>query len=233
MANLAVFDIDGTIMHSAGHDVSLFRNAHVIHIGEDSVAAHWGDFTHMTDHAINGEFFDRLHGRAPSEDEQHNIQQTFIGMIKDSHQTNPERFKPVKGANTALQNLLDHPDWHICFASGGWGLSSTYKLQTMGIDATAHPAAFGDGHNDRISLVTSAIDAARDQHDIDRYDHIVSIGDAEWDVVTARDLDLGFIGIASWQHPDILFDAGAAHVIDHYEDYDEFEELLHRAEVPL
>ena len=59
--NLAIFDIDGTIMHSAGHDVSLFREAHARHIPDDSMTAHWGNFSQMTDYAINNEFFEICH----------------------------------------------------------------------------------------------------------------------------------------------------------------------------
>ncbi len=102
----------------------------------------------------------------------------------------------------------------------------------MGIRSDDHPAAFGDIHLDRLSLVNSAIEDAKTYSGVDEFEQIVSIGDAIWDVETARKLDIPFIGIASWVAPDRLREAGASHVIDHYEDYEYFESCLQNAEVP-
>ncbi|MEH6526505.1 MAG: HAD family hydrolase [Sneathiella sp.] len=230
--NLAIFDIDGTIMHSAGHDVSLFREAHAQHIPKESMTAHWGNFSQMTDFAINNEFFDRVHGRAPTDHELNAIQSTFIALVRDAHMARPEIFSPVLGALHAIENLSGHTDWAVGFASGGWEVSATYKLETMGINANAYPTAFGDAHADRLTLVQSAIDAAKITHDRDAFDHIVSVGDGIWDVAAARDLNLPFIGISSWVSRETLMEAGAQDVIDHYEDYAAFEQLLLNSRVP-
>lgn len=219
-------------MHSAGHDESLFRKAHAHHIPEDSMTAHWGNFTQMTDYAINNEFFDRVHGRAPTDTELNAIKSTFITLVRDAHLARPEIFSPVLGALHAIENLSGHTDWAVCFASGGWEISATYKLETMGIDANAYPTAFGDAHADRLTLVQSAIDAAKVTHKRDAFDHVVSVGDAVWDVTAARDLNLPFIGISSWVSRDTLLEAGAHDVIDHYEDYATFEQILHNSRVP-
>jgi phosphoglycolate phosphatase-like HAD superfamily hydrolase len=230
--NLAIFDIDGTIMHSAGHDVSLFRQAHARHMPEESMAAHWGNFSQMTDFAINNEFFDRVHGRAPTNEELNAIKTTFITLIRDAHMARPEIFSPVLGALHAIESLSGHTDWAVGFASGGWEISATYKLETMGIDANAYPTAFGDVHADRLTLVQSAIDAAKMTHNRDAFDHVVSVGDALWDVTAARDLNLPFVGISSWVSREALTDAGAHDVIDHYEDYAAFEQILLNSRVP-
>ncbi|USG59714.1 HAD family hydrolase [Sneathiella marina] len=230
--NLAIFDIDGTIMHSAGHDVSLFREAHARHIPEDSMTAHWGNFSQMTDYAINNEFFDRVHGRAPTDEELNAIKSTFITLVKDAHTARPEIFSPVLGALHAIESLSGHTDWAVGFASGGWEISATYKLASMGIDADAYPTAFGDAHADRLTLVQSAIDAAKETHNRDGFDHVVSVGDGLWDIAAARDLNLPFIGISSWVSRDTLLEAGAHDVLDHFEDYAAFEQILLNSRVP-
>ncbi len=230
--NLVIFDIDGTLMHSAGHDESLFKKAHALHLGDEVTDAHWGNFTHMTDHAINTEFFERVHDRPATHEEVSAIKGSFFDMMKATHVAAPEKFKPVRGSIEAVNRLLDHDDWAICFASGGWGVSSSFKLSTLGINAEEHAAAFGDIHLDRLTLVKSAIEAAKNHADVDQFEQIVSIGDAIWDVETAKILDLSFIGIASWVKPASLRLAGASHVIEHYEDYDHFELCLKEAEVP-
>ncbi|MBL4741021.1 MAG: HAD family hydrolase [Sneathiella sp.] len=231
--NLVVFDIDGTLMHSAGYDESMFKKAHAQHVGSELTDANWGNFTHMTDHAINTEFFERIHGRPASSAEVNDIKSTFFGYIKAAHKDAPEKFSPVKGSINAVNQLLETDGWSICFASGGWGVSSSFKLSTLGIDANQHPSAFGDTHRDRLSLVKSAITAAADAEKIDAFDKIVSIGDAIWDVETAKILNLAFIGVSTWVTPSALRAAGASHVIDHYEDYGQFSEFLDLAKVPV
>jgi len=231
--NLVVFDIDGTLMHSAGHDVSMFKKAHAHHLGPELTNANWGNFTHMTDHAINTEFFDRIYGRPASHTEVSQIKNTFFGFIRAAHADAPEKFSPVKGSINAVNNLLETAGWSICFASGGWGVSSSFKLSTLGIDADQHPAAFGDTHGDRLSLVKSAIAAAAAAEQIDKFDKIVSIGDAIWDVETAKILDLAFIGVSTWVAASELKAAGASHVIEHYEDYQQFSDYLDLAKVPV
>ncbi|MEH6401991.1 MAG: HAD family hydrolase [Sneathiella sp.] len=230
--NLVVFDIDGTLMHSAGYDESMFKRAHAEHLGSELTNAHWGNFTHMTDHAINTEFFERTHGRPATVAEVTDIKNTFFGYIKAAHEEAPEKFTPVKGSINAVNQLLETDGWSICFASGGWGVSSSFKLSTLGFDAALHPSAFGDTHGDRLTLVKSAIAAAAAVEQIDKFDRIISIGDAIWDVETARILDLAFIGVSTWVAPSKLKAAGASHVIDHYEDYGQFSEFLNLAKVP-
>lgn len=230
--NLVIFDIDGTLMHSAGHDESLFRQAHAQHLGEDVTEAHWGNFTHMTDHAINTEFFERIYDRPATKDEVTAIKGSFFDLMKAAHVEAPEKFSPVRGSIKTVNRLLDHKQWTVCFASGGWGVSSSFKLSTLGITADDHPAAFGDTHLDRLSLVNSAIDAAKQQANVEKFDQIISIGDAIWDVQTAQKLGLAFIGVATWVKPEQLFAAGASHVIDHYDDALQFEQYLSAAEVP-
>ncbi len=230
--NLVIFDIDGTLMHSAGHDESLFKIAHETHVGEELTNRHWGNFTHMTDHAINKEFFERVHGRPGHPEEVSAIKATFLDLVEAAYDDAPHKFQPVEGSIRAVQTLLEHPNWTVSFASGGWGVSSSFKLSTLGIEAAKHPAAFGDIHSDRLTLVRAAIDAAREQAETEHFDHIVSIGDAIWDVETARILGLPFIGIASWMAADRLANAGASHVLDHYGDLDHFETCLTEARIP-
>ncbi|MEP3245450.1 MAG: hypothetical protein ABJN40_14910 [Sneathiella sp.] len=230
--NLVIFDIDGTLMHSAGHDESLFKIAHETHVGAELTEQHWGNFTHMTDHAINTEFFERIHGRPGHEEEVAAIKSTFLDLVEDAHTAAPHKFAPVEGSLGALERLLGHSDWTVCFASGGWGVSSSFKLSTLGITADQHPTAFGDTHSDRLTLVTAAIDAAKEHASTDRFDHMVSIGDGIWDVETAKILEIPFIGISSWVAAETLKNAGASHILDHYGDLDHFETCLNEARVP-
>jgi phosphoglycolate phosphatase-like HAD superfamily hydrolase len=64
------------------------------------------------------------------------------------------------------------------------------------------------------------------------YDRVVSIGDGVWDVRTAIDLDVPFIGIAAEERADRLRGAGAMIVLADYSDLDAFMIALENATVP-
>jgi len=61
---------------------------------------------------------------------------------------------------------------------------------------------------------------------------IVLVGDAEWDVTTARRLSLPFIGIGRGEKRERLLQSGAAHVLTDYLDFDAFAAALESATVP-
>jgi phosphoglycolate phosphatase-like HAD superfamily hydrolase len=60
----------------------------------------------------------------------------------------------------------------------------------------------------------------------------VLVGDAGWDVRTARSLALPFVGVASGQDGDNLRTAGASHVIGDFLDVEQVLRCLEQATVP-
>ncbi len=232
MWNLAVFDIDGTLTRTNRVDTECFHSAHAEHLDMDGHGDRLVSFTHMTDSHINREIYLRVRGSAPEAAEVETVRASFMSLLRQRFSENAAHFAPVPGAAAAFHHVAELDGWSVAVATGGWRVSATFKLDCIGIDADAWPAAFGDDHETREGIVTTAIGRARDTHAIDRHDRIVSLGDAVWDVTTARNLDLPFIGIAAGERAEALRAAGARHVIPDYRDLDQFSDLLQRAEVP-
>jgi phosphoglycolate phosphatase-like HAD superfamily hydrolase len=65
-----------------------------------------------------------------------------------------------------------------------------------------------------------------------RFDVVVSVGDAPWDVRTAYNLGLRFVGVGSGEKGERLRAAGALVVLDHL-DYGPLLRALRRARVPV
>ena len=65
-----------------------------------------------------------------------------------------------------------------------------------------------------------------------RFDRVVSIGDGVWDVRTAIELDVPFVGIGTGSRADQLRLAGAGIVLPDYSDLDAFMTALETRVIP-
>lgn len=229
---LAVFDIDGTLTRTNHVDNVNFRAVHAASLGTAAVDRHWGDFTHMTDRCINAEIFQRISGRPPREPEIEAIQQDFVACLRAAHAADAAAFAPVPGAAAVLAHLLEEAGWAVALATGGWGVSARFKLEVAGIEHRHLPGAFGHEFASREEIVGAAISRAADEHGVASFDRVVSIGDGVWDVVTARNLALPFIGIAEGDKAGELRRVGATQVLPDYGDLKVVVEILDTAEVP-
>jgi phosphoglycolate phosphatase-like HAD superfamily hydrolase len=80
------------------------------------------------------------------------------------------------------------------------------------------PAAFAEDGPSREAIVQTAIDRASTWYQCGEFERIVSVGDAVWDIKTARQLNLPFLGVADEPRATLLRDSGARHVVEHYLD---------------
>lgn len=229
---LAVFDVDETLTRTNAVDERCFYAAHAAALGADALNGEWGAFTHMTDSCINREIFERVRGRPPRPAEIDTIQADFLARLQAEFEESPVQFDAVPGAAPALAHLVEAQGWAVAFASGGWGHSARFKLGRIGIESDGWPGAFGHEFQSREEIVETAIDRAKTTHGVDGFARVVALGDGIWDLGTARNLGLAFIGIAEGARAAALRQAGAAHVLANYRDLDGFLALLDRAAVP-
>ena len=229
---LAVFDIDDTLTRTNAVGDLCYLAAHAEVLGVETLEFDWREFTHMTDRCINREIFERVRGRPPSSAEIAAVQNGTLARLHAKFDEDPSHFDPVPGAAAAIDHIVEALGWAVAFASGGWGETARYKLGRIGIDAAAWPGAYGDEFESREEIVQAAIERAATAHGVERFARIVALGDGVWDVTTARNLELAFIGIGAGKYASALRQAGARHVIADYRDLDGFVSLLDRAEVP-
>ena len=229
---LAVFDIDGTLTRTNRIDNVTFRAAHAAVLGEVNIDHAWGDFTHMTDRCINAEIFQRIAGRPPSETEIEEIQTDFVDRLRRAHAEDAAAFEAVAGAATVLAHLKEEAGWAVALATGGWGVSARFKLDVAGIEHARLPGAFGHEFVSREEIVGTAIARAAEAHGVASFKRVVSVGDGVWDVLTARNMALPFVGVADKDKAKDLKGAGAARVLSDYGDPAAVVEILDTAEVP-
>lgn len=120
----------------------------------------------------------------------------------------PSAFTEVPGATRFLAYLIAH-DWHVCIATGGWSYSAKLKCRAASIPESI-PLFSSDRYFSREAIVAAALQGTRQLHGVRRYNRTVCLGDGVWDVVTAANLALPFIGVAEGGRARRLRLAGAA-----------------------
>jgi len=223
--NLAVFDLDGTLMNTSRVDGDCFLEALDLEFGlaaadlETDLAA----YTHVTDSGILHQVFERAWLRPPTAEERQRFIGRFVYLLEAAFQTDPGLFRTVPGASEVLATLGEDPDWVFGVATGGWRASADFKLSTAGLLLREAPFASADDALSREEIVLGCIRQARQRCGVRRFAKIVSIGDGVWDVRTARALGLPFIGVGETSR---LQAQGAGHVVPDFCDPDVFLRLL-------
>jgi phosphoglycolate phosphatase-like HAD superfamily hydrolase len=228
---LAIFDIDGTLANTNPVDSRCYVRAVKDELGVDLRNAKWSDFTFVTDSGISVQVFERYLGRAPASAELSRLQHRFRDLLAQAAREHPESFSEVPGASQALQRLR-RDGWAVAIATGSWRACALVKLSAAGLNIEGIPAAFADDGLAREDILTAAQKRAREAHGQARFSRAVSLGDAPWDVQTARRLGLPFIGVHAHREAVALEEWGASHVLRDFTDFDLLRRCLAEAQVP-
>jgi len=141
-------------------------------------------------------------------------------------------FAEVDGASSFLAELRRNSEWGVALATGGWKLSAELKIRSASLPLKDVPAAFAEDGPSREAIIQTAIARASAWYQRREFERIVSIGDAVWDVKTAKQLNLPFPGIADEPRATLLRDYGAGHVVGDFLDQIQCLRYLDNAIVP-
>ncbi|HEY8131670.1 MAG TPA: HAD family hydrolase, partial [Thermoanaerobaculia bacterium] len=129
----------------------------------------------------------------------------------------------VAGAKRFVE-LLQRTGWTVALATGAWSESAALKLGLAGFPVDL-PLACCDTYASREDIVRHAIGSQQPSN-------IVIFGDGWWDVRTARNLSLPFVGVAADSAADALRRAGATEVIPDFSDAEVVLAAMQRARPP-
>ncbi|WP_430410185.1 HAD family hydrolase [Kordia sp.] len=213
--NLLVFDIDGTLLDSENVHQTGFVNA--LHaIGVEFVNTDWENYTHLTDSYIAKENYESDVNRGFSKEMLLQFEAAFMKLIRDCNVTQ------IAGANAFLQKISTETNYAVCFATGSMLLPAKLKLTRAGIEYNQKVLEASNNYFTREEIVNSAIAKAKNYFNVNHFKRIISIGDGIWDVKTANNLGLEFIGIGV-NNKEKLKNVGAQH---HFENFLEFDETI-------
>lgn len=214
--NLALFDVDGTLLDSSGvHTGGIIRLLdELFSIRVNRIV--WGEFDHVTDTFVISEFFRRHLGREPESVELRAYREAYVEQLDALRRERPEAFREIRGARAALEALAARQDWAVALATGGSRHAALSKLRWAGFEVDHLPGGFAEDGVSREEILTAAIARASDHHGVETFERIVSVGDGLWDLTTARAMQLEFVAIASGGNRSELEAAGAGRFYEYY-----------------
>lgn len=218
--NVVVFDVDGTLTLTNQVDGTHFRGAVRTVLPSADIHSFSG-FTELTDAAILRE----LHARYSTRDYdavEAEVQSRFLAALEDATRSEPEAFRPVRGARRIFE-AVRREGWIPAIATGGWRPSAILKLSAAEVSFDGIPMATASDEIRRVDIIRKARSLATAGAVPSQ---VVYVGDGPWDVRACAELQIGFIGVLAEGEDRGLRQLGAQAVLTDYGDPDSLLQLL-------
>lgn len=225
---LAIFDIDGTLTETNEVDNECFVKAFAASHQITDIETDWTKYKHVTDSGLVSEILNERLDRAPNEKDFLTFKSCFIENLNEFASKDETLFKEVSGAKAMLEKLSQEKSWSIALATGCYYNSAKLKLEKAKIEAKDFPIGTADDGVSREDILQMAVKKSLEKYRLEKFEKIVSIGDGVWDVRTAKNLSLNFIGIASGKRAEVLREEGANYIIKNFADYENFFAYLNK-----
>lgn len=195
-----IFDIDGTLLHSADADELLYKQAVERVLGPVRFRDGLLDYSHVSDSGI---LLQILYDNGLASDA------TLIAAIKDQflaatkeYVTRFGPFQEVAGAMRLIARLQQSERHAVAIATGGWRHTAKFKLASAGFELNGVPLRTSDDALDRVEIMLLALRSIGDGPDSVTY-----YGDGPWDELACQKLGWAFRpvgatlgGIESYEH---------------------------------
>ena len=133
--HLVCFDIDGTLVASAGFDGALYEQA-VRDVLGVNLNPDWSQYRNVSDSGILEEILEGIPDAVERNHLGRRVQSAFVNRTKEYVERNPQHIREIPGAKVLLETLRAFPNVSICIATGGWVETAKLKLRAIGIDPT-------------------------------------------------------------------------------------------------
>ncbi len=227
---LVIFDVDGTLVYSEKKDSRSFADTYQAVYGLPFPTIDWKKYPHVSDTTIFKTVIQEHFNRIASEEEEESFRQKFVERITQNRVQTPEVFHIVPYAKQAIEKLLADDRFVVGVATGGWKAPAIVKMNFVDIPSEKLIITGADGHETRADITNETINKATAIHG--KFDRIVYVGDAIWDVTTTKEMNLPLIGIRRKGDLDFLYEKGTELVFADYKDYDAFVEGILTVGVP-
>ena len=188
--NAVIFDIDGTLLHSAAVDDALYRKAVQTVLGDVQLRPTLHDYPYVTDTGILQQI---LSDNAVAHEERllEEIRSIFVALLRD-HVSTHGPFAEIPGARDFLHSLRESSTHAVAMATGGWRQSAEFKLSSAGFDVDDIPLATADDHHERTSIMAIALDSLGAN-----FDSVTYYGDGPWDLLACEQLGWEFVAVGA------------------------------------
>ncbi|HVJ29425.1 MAG TPA: haloacid dehalogenase-like hydrolase [Gammaproteobacteria bacterium] len=197
--HLVMFDIDGTLVDSAGFDAELYVEA-VRSVLNVSIHSDWDAYEHVSDSGILEQVL-----RTVRPDSEHatlaaRVQERFVALVRDYLRRAPGAVREIAGAKLLIERLLGLPNVRVGVATGGWEPTAKLKLAHVGIGTERIGFASSSDAPVRTDIMQLA--AQRALHGA-KCARATYFGDGAWDRRASAELGWDFVAVG----------AGVAHAV--------------------
>lgn len=187
---LIIFDIDGTLIDSVSGYHKVIINA-MTDLGIVEIDTNFNALMHHTDsYALKYNYENFFNKKLPVA-----LLNDFEDLIVKYLQKKPKTIA-IKGVAKVL-NQLKNGEYAIAFATGSLPESAILKMNEAGLEMDEKVLATSKTSFSREGFVLEAIEKAKSYYNVTEFEQIISVGDGIWDLKTAQNLKLEFIGIGA------------------------------------
>jgi len=222
--NLIVFDIDGTLLNSTDLDDLCYQRALKDTYGISIDEFNWENFKDVTDEGVTEDILETHLGRPPLKNEVKRVEDRMVELVEEKRKSSPELFTPAKNIESVLTELIQQNEIAFCLATGAWHGSAMAKLSIMNVDLSESAFQSATGYRRRADIVNRSIEKAKLIYGAQSFNKVCALGDGEWDMLTAKELDINFIGV-DLKNTGRLKELGAELVINGYNDLSQLNDL--------
>ncbi len=201
MTHAVLFDIDGTLLHSAAVDDALYRQAVYQVLGDVRLRPSLHHYEAITDTGVLGQI---LRDNDIPGDPVDDVRSVFVQLL-ERHVSAHGPFVEIAGASNFLRRLESSLDHAVAFATGGWRESAMLKLDSAGLAWNGFPLASSNDHHERTSIMEIALSQLGRG-----FETVTYYGDGPWDRDACLALGWDFVavgpelgGIESYADQDI------------------------------
>ncbi|CAL2102189.1 HAD family hydrolase [Tenacibaculum sp. 190130A14a] len=206
--NLIVFDIDDTLTKSENQHQTAFVEA-MLGIGITEINKDWKSYKNMTDSYILKKNFERNFHKEFNFSAMPQFEEKMTAHLCSLPET-----EEIAGAGAIINFFMKETDYAICFATGSLLEPALIKLQQAKINFIPDVIETASSFYTREEIVTSAITKASNYFGVENFENIISVGDGIWDLRTAKNLNLHFLGIRNKNLSDFKEEGIKSHIED-------------------
>lgn len=206
--NLIVFDIDDTLTKSENQHQTAYIET-MKSFGITNVNENWKSYQNVTDSYILKQNFET------------NLKKEFeLSFIKDFEIKMTDFFLKlpetieIKGAKKIVDFFMRETDYAVCFATGSLLKPALIKLEQANINFVPDLVEASNSIYTREEIVRSAIKKAETYFQVQNFETIISVGDGIWDLKTAHNLGVHFLGIRNKNLEDFQKNNIKSHIVD-------------------
>lgn len=218
---LIIFDIDGTLLNSMRIDSKYYVRSITEEFGIQDVNEDWSVYNKITDSGIFEEIYLNHFKKKPDDVDFKKHENKFYKILKSIFENQPDKISEIPGVQKIIAKLKSLKNYFISIATGSYKKTALLKLNHINISENDFPLSTANDDKSRENVVKNCINKSKKFYKMNAFDKIISIGDGIWDLKTAYNLKLSFIGIGKnkfnkiadyisiddFQNQNIFFDA--------------------------